>query len=125
MGYCNIYFSYSAIVAIEPGFGPTVGSNGYNALVSNKILIVFYYGDYIGGSYNGNIPASSMWDGMRETAYTFKTSYESAGLTCTIYNLPDEGIYGNDHVKDWIKDNANSIFIKYSVFALYLLQLLF
>ena len=30
-----------------------------------------------------------------------------------------------DHVEDWIKDKANSIFIKYSVFALYLLQLLF
>ncbi len=71
---------------------------------------------------------------MRETAYTFKTSYESAGLTYTIYNLLDEGIYGNDHmifqdlnndviadhVEDWIKEKANSIFIKYSVFALYL-----
>ena len=76
---------------------------------------------------------------MRESAYTFKISYESSELTCTIYNLPDEGIYGNDHmifqdlnndviadhVEDWIKDNSNSIFIKYSVFALYLLQLLF
>ena len=135
-----IYTSHiAAIIAIEPGFGPTVGSNGYNALVSNKIPIVFYYGDYIGGSYNGNIPASSMWEYMRESAYTFKTSYESAGLTCTIYNLPDEGIYGNDHmifqdlnndviadhVEDWINDKANSSFIKYSVFALYLLQLLF
>ena len=30
-------------------FGPTVDSNGYNALVSYKIPIVFYYGDYIGG----------------------------------------------------------------------------
>ena len=68
-----------------------------------------------------------MWDGMRETTYTFKSSYESAGLTCTIYNLPDEGI--NDIIadlfEDWIKNKANSIFIKYSVFALYLLQLLF
>ena len=76
---------------------------------------------------------------MRETAYTFKLSYESAGLTYTIYNLPDEGIYGNDHMifqdlnndviadnfEDWIKDKADSIFIKYYVFALYLLQLLF
>ena len=75
---------------------------------------------------------------MRESSYTFKSSYESSRLTCTIYNLPDEGIYGNDHMifqdlnndviadhfEDWIKDNANSIFIKYSVFALYLLQLL-
>ena len=57
----SIYTSHiAAIVAIVPGFRPTVGSNGYNALVSNKIPIVFYYGDYIGGSYNGNIPASSM-----------------------------------------------------------------
>ena len=32
-----IYTSHiAAIVAIEPGFGPTVGSNGYNALVSYK-----------------------------------------------------------------------------------------
>ncbi len=77
---------------------------------------------------------------MRESAYTFKISYESSGLTCTIYNLPDEGIYGNDHmifqdlnndviadhVEDWIKDKVNnSIFIKYSVYALFLLQLLF
>ena len=68
-----------------------------------------------------------MWDGMRETAYTFKTSYESAGLTCTIYNLPDEGINDiiADYVEDWIKNNANSIFIKYSVYALFLLLLLF
>ena len=88
----SIYISHiAAIVAIDLGFGPSVGSNGYNALVSNKIPIVFYYGDYIGGSYNGNIPASSMWDGMRETAYTFKTSYESAGLTCTFITFLMKG----------------------------------
>ena len=49
-GWDTIYTSHiAAIVAIDLGFGPSVGSNGYNALVSNKIPIVFYYGDYIGG----------------------------------------------------------------------------
>ena len=38
-----IYTSHiAAIVAIEPGAGPTFGSDGYNALVSNKIPIVFF-----------------------------------------------------------------------------------
>jgi hypothetical protein len=37
-----IYTSHiAAIVAIEPGFGPTVGSDGYNALISYKILLFF------------------------------------------------------------------------------------
>ena len=38
----SIYTSHiDVIVAIELGFGPTVGSDGYNALVSYKIPIVF------------------------------------------------------------------------------------
>ena len=35
---------------------------------------------------------------MRSTAYTFQKSYNDEGLTCDIFNLPDEGIYGNDHM---------------------------
>ena len=59
------------LLLLNLGFGPTVDSNGYNALVSYKIPIVFYYGDYIGGSYNGNITASSIWDVSAEDSSSF------------------------------------------------------
>ena len=35
---------------------------------------------------------------MRQTAYTFAERYKAEGLTCKVYDLPDEGIYGNDHM---------------------------
>ena len=35
---------------------------------------------------------------MRPSAYTFETNYNTAGVKCTVYDLPDEGIYGNDHI---------------------------
>ena len=69
----------------------------YKALSQKKIPIAFYYGDYIGQNLP-NVPAASMWYTMRSTAYTFENKYKNEGLACTIYNLPDEGIYGNDHM---------------------------
>ena len=109
----------SSIIAIEPGCAPGVNSEAYNALVAKKIPICFYYGDYIGTNFP-DIPASSMWFFMRSSAYTFETSYNTAGGKCTVYDLPDEGIYGNDHmmfqdtnndiianhIENWIKNNV-------------------
>lgn len=45
-----------------------------------------------------NVPASQIWDNMRETAYTFQKSYTDKGIICTLNNIPKEGIYGNDHM---------------------------
>ena len=56
---------------------------------------------------------------MRSSAYTLEESYKNEGLTWTIYNLPHEGIYGNnhmmfqdlnnevlaDHIEKWILNN--------------------
>lgn len=89
----------ASIIAIEPGMGPTVDSDVYNALVQKKIPIAFYYGDYIGvGDEYSSIPAASMWNMMRQSAYTFAERYKTEGLTCNVYDLPNEGIYGNDHM---------------------------
>ena len=66
-------------------------------LVQKKIPIAFYYGDYIGTNFT-DVPAAMMWNFMRTSAYTFEEKYKNEGLTCTIYNLPDEKIYGNDHM---------------------------
>ena len=109
----------ASIIAIEPGFAPTEGTPAYNKLMQIKIPICFYYGDYIGASFT-NVPAAAMWAGMRGTADTFKESYTTAGGKCTVYDLPDEGISGNDHmmfqdlnndvveehIEKWISANA-------------------
>ncbi len=87
----------ASIIAIEPGVAPSVDGDDYNALVQKKIPIAFYYGDYIGTNFT-DVPAANMWNFMRSSAYTFEERYKNEGLTCTIYNLPDEGIYGNDHM---------------------------
>lgn len=112
----------ASIIAIEPGMGPTVGSDQYNTLVQKKIPIAFYYGDYIGENYT-SVPAAAMWTMMRQTAYTFSENYNEDGVKCTVYDLPNEGIYGNDHmmfqdlnndviadhIEKWIEDNVQKI----------------
>ncbi len=111
----------SSIIAIEPGFAPSIElfPDAYNKLMQIKIPICFYYGDYIGESFT-DVPAAAMWTMMRASAYTFETSYTAAGGKCTVYDLPDEGIYGNDHmmfqdtnndvianhIENWIKTNV-------------------
>ena len=112
----------ASIIAIEPGMGPTVGSDQYNTLVQKKIPIAFYYGDYIGENYT-SVPAAKMWSMMRQSAYTFSENYNEDGVKCTVYDLPNEGIYGNDHmmfqdlnndviadhIEKWIEDNVQKI----------------
>lgn len=87
----------AAIVAIEPGAAPAVDSDDYRLLSAKKIPIVFYYGDYIGENLTG-IPAAAMWARMKATADVFTAAYNGAGGNSKIVILPDEGIYGNDHM---------------------------
>lgn len=110
----------AAIVAIEPGMAPEVGSEDYQALLDKNIPIAFYYGDYIGEEYT-DVPAASMWAMMASTADTFHEAYAAAGGNSTVIHLPDEGITGNDHfmfqdlnndviaehVENWIQGNVN------------------
>ena len=137
----------ASIIAIEPGMGPTVGSDDYNTLVQKKIPIAFYYGDYIGENFT-DVPAAAMWTMMRQTAYTFSENYNEDGVKCTVYDLPNEGIYGNDHmmfqdlnndviadhIEKWIEDNVQKIdddssdkgnYIKFSLFIIGIMFLIF
>lgn len=109
----------AAIVAIEPGIAAVVDSEDYNALLEKNIPISFYYGDYIGEEFI-DVPAAAMWSMMKSTADAFTKSYNASGGNSTIFNLPDEGIYGNDHfifqdmnndiiaehVENWIQENV-------------------
>ncbi len=87
----------AAIIAIEPGMAPMQGTEAYQKLVEKKIPVAFYYGDYIGMEYT-DVPAAGMWTMMKSSADMFGEAYTAEGGVCTVVSLPDEGIYGNDHM---------------------------
>ena len=109
----------AAIIAIEPGMAPMPDSDGYNALLEQNIPVAFYYGDYIGQEYT-DVPAAGMWAMMKSSADAFGQAYTEAGGVCTVVSLPDEGIYGNDHmmfqdlnndviadhIENWLQENV-------------------
>ncbi len=109
----------AAIIAIEPGMAPMQGTEAYQKLVEKKIPVAFYYGDYIGTEYT-DVPAAGMWTMMKSSADMFGEAYTAEGGVCTVVSLPDEGIYGNDHmmfqdlnndviadhIEDWIRSNV-------------------
>ena len=111
----------AAIVAVEPGGAPAADSVDYQAVLEKKIPIVMYFGDYID---NGDpaIQATAAWQSMRQTCYDFEEAYTAAGGNCTVIDLPEEGITGNDHfmfqdlnndviadhVENWIQENVES-----------------
>ena len=87
----------ASIIAIEPGMGPTVDSDVYNALVQKKFLLLFIM--EIISELVTNIHQSQLLQcGTRQSAYTFAERYKNEGLTCNVFDLPNEGIYGNDHM---------------------------
>lgn len=86
----------AAIVAVEPGAAPAANSPDFQAVLEKKIPVTMYFGDYID---NGDpaIMATMMWQGMRSACYAFRDAYNEAGGNCTVVDLPQEGITGNDH----------------------------
>ena len=109
----------AAIVAIEPGGAPSADSVDFQTLAEKNIPITMYFGDYID---NGDpaIQATAAWQGMRQTCYDFEQAYNAQGGNCTVIDLPEEGITGNDHfmfqdlnndviaqhVENWIQENV-------------------
>lgn len=85
-----------AIVAIEPGNAPKAGSEEYVAMAEQHIPVAFYFGDYI---HNGDpkLAATKIWQSKLKECEAFTTSYSKAGAQSVIFDLPKEGIYGNDH----------------------------
>ena len=101
----------AAIVAVEPGGAPVVGSEDYQSLAEKKIPVLFLFGDYID---NGDPK-------LQATAcYDFAKAYTEAGLTAEVVDLPKVGFTGNDHfifedtnsaeiadfVEDWLKKHV-------------------
>lgn len=109
----------AAIVAIEPGGTPEIGSEQYKKFLDAKIPIVIYFGDYIDNGPE-DIQSTAFWKGIRDGAVAFAESYNKDGGNCTVVELPKIGITGNSHfmfqeknseeiaqhVENWIKENV-------------------
>ena len=109
----------AAIVAIEPGGAPGANSEDFKTVLEKNIPVTMYFGDYID---NGDpaIQATMMWQAMRQACYDFRDAYNEQGGNCTVVNLPQEGITGNDHfmfqdlnndvianhIENWIQENV-------------------
>lgn len=86
----------AAIVAIEPGGTPQVGSEQYNRLLEAKIPIAIYFGDYIDNGPE-DIASTGFWKMVRDGALDFAEHYNADGGDCTVVDLPNIGITGNSH----------------------------
>lgn len=109
----------AAIVAIEPGGTPEIGSEQYKKFLDAKIPMIIYFGDYIDNGPE-DIQSTSFWKAVRDGAVAFAEQYNKDGGNCTVINLPDIGMTGNSHfmfqeknseeiaahVENWIKENV-------------------
>ena len=109
----------ASIIAIEPGGGPVVETEEYQAITEQEIPVAMYFGDYIDNG-DPEIQATAAWQGMRQTCYDFAEAYTALNGTAEVIDLPKEGITGNDHflfqdlnndviadhVENWIQENV-------------------
>lgn len=86
----------SAIVAVEPGGTPEIGSEQYQKLLDAKIPVMILFGDYIDNGPS-DIRSTDFWKSVRDGAVGFAESYNAAGGDCMVVNLPDIGVTGNSH----------------------------
>ena len=93
-----------AIVAIESGGPAEENSIEYKELLAQKIPIAFYFGDYI---ENGDpkILSTPIWQERLEKCKNFVKNYNDEGGNSVSFELPKEGIFGNDH---FIFQNLNN-----------------
>lgn len=109
----------AAIVAIEPGGTPEIGSKQYKKFLDAKTPMIIYFGDYIDNGPE-DIQSTSFWKNVRDGAIAFAEQYNKDGGNCTVINLPDIGINGNSHfmfqeenseeiaqhIENWINENV-------------------
>lgn len=119
VGWETDFENISALISIEPGGTPEVGSETYQRLLDADIPVIIYYGDNIDNGPE-DIASTTFWKGARDGARAFAESFRQDGGNCTVINLPDEGITGNshfmfqemnneeiaDHVQAWIEENV-------------------
>ena len=96
VGWATDVENIAAVVAVEPGFGPMVGSPEYQKFLDAKVPMLFLFGDYI---MNGpaDIQSTGFWQMVLGQCKDFAEHYNADGGNAKVVYLPDEGITGNSH----------------------------
>ena len=109
----------AAVIAVEPGFAPEIGSEEYKKFLDAKVPMLFLFGDYI---ENGpqDIQSTGFWKTVMEQCKNFAVQYVKDGGEASVVYLPDVAITGNSHfmfqelnnaeiadfVETWLKDHG-------------------
>ncbi len=96
VGWATPTENIAAIVAIEPGGAPEIGSQYYQRLLEAKIPIAIYFGDYIDNGPE-DIQSTEFWKSVRDGAVAFAEQYNADGGDAVVIDLPKIGITGNSH----------------------------
>lgn len=86
----------AAIVAVEPGGSPEIGSPEYRKFLDARVPILFLFGDNI---ENGpkDIQSTAFWQAVLKMCRDFSAQYNKDGGDARVIYLPDLGIRGNSH----------------------------
>lgn len=87
----------TAIIAVEPGGTPVVGSEEYKKFLDAKVPMLVIFGDYIGERGPSDIQSSAFWKSILDQANDFAEHYNADGGDAEVWNLPEMGITGNSH----------------------------
>lgn len=86
----------AALIAVEPGGTPVVGSEEYKKFLDAKIPMVIIFGDNIDNGPE-DIKSTAFWKGVRDMALDFAEHYNADGGYAEVWDLPKLGITGNSH----------------------------
>ena len=119
VGWQTASDNIAAIIAIEPGGTPEIGSAEYHKFLAAKIPMVIYFGDYIDNGPS-DIMSTGFWQNVRNAALNFAERYNADGGDAAVIDLPKIGITGNshfmfqelnnkaiaDHIEKWLSDHG-------------------
>ena len=105
VGWATDVDNIAAIIAVEPGFAPQIGSPEYQKFVDAKVPMLFLFGDYI---ENGpaDIQSTGFWQMVLNQCREFAAQYVADGGDATVVYLPDQDIHGNSHFMFQEKNNT-------------------
>lgn len=105
VGWATDADNIAAIIAVEPGFAPMVGSPEYQKFVAAKVPMLFLFGDNI---MNGpeDIQSTGFWQMVMNQCRDFAEHYNADGADATVIHLPDADIHGNSHFMFQEMNNA-------------------
>ena len=105
VGWATDTENMAAVIAVEPGFAPEVGSDTYRKFVEAKVPMLFLFGDYI---ENGpaDIQSTGFWQMVLAQCRDFAEHYNADGGDATVIYLPDMNIHGNSHFMFQEMNNA-------------------